>query len=60
MNYSKVDAKTTGGDAIRSMWRASWWGLGSIFVFSIFINLAKLAVPLFVLQILDRVISSAR
>lgn len=58
MNYSKVDAKTTGRSAIRAMWRESWWGLASIFVFSIFINLARLAVPLFVLQILDRVISS--
>ncbi|WP_299616664.1 type I secretion system permease/ATPase [Pelagibius sp.] len=40
------------------MWRESWSGLISIFLFSIFVNIARLAVPLFVLQILDRVISS--
>ena len=44
--------------AIRAMWRQSWWGLSTIFLFSILINISRLAVPLFVLQILDRVIAS--
>ena len=58
MSYPKADATTAPASAMRAAWRQSWWGLATIFVFSIFINLAKLAVPLFVLQILDRVISS--
>ena len=58
MKSSKIDARNNSVSAIRAMWRESWSGLFSIFLFSIFINIAKLAVPLFVLQILDRVISS--
>lgn len=45
-------------DPIRAAWRKSYSGLGAIAVFSVFINILRLAAPLYVLQILDRVISS--
>lgn len=45
-------------DPVRAAWRQSYSGLGAVAVFSVFINILKLAVPLYVLQILDRVISS--
>jgi len=45
-------------DSINAAWRKSYSGLGAIFVFSIFINVLKLASPMYVLQILDRVMSS--
>ena len=63
-----VSARNTSGSAqadserpqklLRSAWRKSYAGLAAIGVFSIFINVLKLAGPLYVLQILDRVISS--
>jgi len=43
---------------LKSAWRRSIPGLAAIAVFSIFINLLKLATPIYVLQLLDRVISS--
>lgn len=47
------------GDALlRRAWRSSRPGLVAIGVFSVFINVLKLATPLYVLQILDRVIAS--
>lgn len=58
MDSSKTSAVTTSRHPMRAMWRESWWGLFSIFLFSVFINISKLAVPLFVMQILDRVVSS--
>lgn len=45
-------------DPLRSAWRKSYAGLAAISVFSVFINIFKLATPLYVLQILDRVIAS--
>ncbi len=45
-------------DPIDDAWRKSWSGLGAILIFSIFINVLKLASPMYVLQILDRVMSS--
>jgi len=43
---------------ISEAWRKSYPGLAAIGLFSIFINLLKLAAPLYILQILDRVIAS--
>lgn len=45
-------------DPIGAAWRQSWPGLAAILLFSIFINVLKLASPMYVLQILDRVMSS--
>ena len=58
MSSVRLAATTMPHKAIRAAWKESWSGLVSIFVFSIFVNLAKLATPLFVLQLLDRVVSS--
>lgn len=52
------DEDEIGTKTLRAAWRRSTPGLVSIGVFSVFINLSKLAVPLFVMQVLDRVISS--
>jgi ATP-binding cassette, subfamily C, bacterial exporter for protease/lipase len=43
---------------LASAWQKSRPGLVSIGIFSVFINLLKLALPLYILNILDRVISS--
>lgn len=43
---------------MRNAWRRSYAGLAVIFLFSIFVNLLKLATPLYVLQILDRIPAS--
>ena len=58
MSKSNRAATAASRKAIRATWSESWSGLVSIFIFSVFINLAKLATPLFVLQLLDRVVSS--
>lgn len=47
-----------GQDILRNAWMQSRPGLYSIALFSVFINLLKLAVPLYILNILDRVVSS--
>lgn len=44
--------------AMRRAWQASHGGLAAIILFSICINVLKLATPFYVLQVLDRVISS--
>ena len=43
---------------MRNAWRESAPGLVSFFIFSIFVNFSKLAIPLFIFQLLDRVLSS--
>ena len=43
---------------MRMAWRRSYPGLAAILLFSIFINVLKLATPLYVLQILDRIPAS--
>ncbi|MGI9450143.1 MAG: type I secretion system permease/ATPase, partial [Geminicoccaceae bacterium] len=43
---------------MRSAWRRSYPGLAAIAVFSVLVNLLKLATPLYVLQILDRITAS--
>lgn len=45
-------------DRLSILWRRSFPGLTAIALFSIFINLLKLATPIYVLQLLDRVIAS--
>ncbi len=45
-------------DVLRTAWRKSYAGLAAIGVFSIFINILKLATPLYVLQLLDRIVAS--
>lgn len=45
-------------DTLRSAWHKSYSGLMSVGVFSVFINILRLATPLYILQILDRVIAS--
>jgi PrtD family type I secretion system ABC transporter len=55
-HHLKVSEKNQ--DALRAAWRKSYTGLAAVAVFSVFINILKLATPLYVLQILDRVISS--
>ena len=47
-----------GPNRLRSAWRRSFPGLAAIAVFSVFINLLRLATPIYVLQLLDRVIAS--
>ncbi|MBT8151163.1 MAG: ATP-binding cassette domain-containing protein [Gammaproteobacteria bacterium] len=43
---------------LRKMWRRSTPGLFAIALFTLFINVLKLAAPIFILQVLDRVIAS--
>lgn len=43
---------------MRAAWRRSYAGLAAILLFSVFVNLLKLATPLYVLQILDRIPAS--
>lgn len=43
---------------MRAAWGRSYPGLAAIFLFSVFINVLKLATPLYVLQILDRIPAS--
>ncbi len=43
---------------LRGAWRASLGGLTAVLVFGVFINLLKFAMPLYTLQILDRIPSS--
>lgn len=43
---------------LKAAWRKSYAGLTMVVVFSVFINLLRLALPLYVLQVLDRVVSS--
>ncbi len=45
-------------NALHRAWRRSYAGLAAIGVFSTFINLLKLATPIYLLQVLDRVIAS--
>ncbi len=45
-------------DVLRSAWRKSYAGLAAVGVFSVFINILRLATPLYVLQLLDRVVAS--
>ena len=45
-------------DTLRSAWHKSYPGLMSVGVFSVFINILKLATPIYILQLLDRVIAS--
>jgi PrtD family type I secretion system ABC transporter len=47
-----------GQGLLKSGWKKSRPGLSVIALFSIFINILKLAMPLYVLHVLDRVISS--
>jgi ABC-type protease/lipase transport system fused ATPase/permease subunit len=54
----EISSDTEGQDVLANAWQQSRPGLSSIILFSIFINLLKLAVPLYILNILDRVISS--
>lgn len=54
-NAHRVERKA---GRLSSAWRRSLPGLFSIAFFSIFINLLKLATPIYVLQLLDRVIAS--
>lgn len=51
-------ASKNNDEPLRSAWRKSYAGLAAISIFSVFINIFKLATPLYVLQILDRVIAS--
>lgn len=39
-------------------WRKSYAGLAAVGVFSVFINILKLATPIYVLQLLDRLVAS--
>jgi PrtD family type I secretion system ABC transporter len=55
---SDSSADAGGQDILRDAWLESRPGLSGIAVFSVFINLLKLAVPLYILNILDRVVSS--
>lgn len=45
-------------DVLRSAWRKSYPGLVAVGIFSVFINILKLATPLYVLQLLDRLVAS--
>lgn len=47
-----------GKHVMRIAWRRSYPGLGVILLFSVFVNLLRLATPLYVLQILDRIPAS--
>jgi PrtD family type I secretion system ABC transporter len=55
---SEHTAPKSFGDPLRLAWRKSYLGLTIIGIFSVFINLLKLTIPLYVLQILDRVVAS--
>ena len=43
---------------MRSAWRRSYPGLIAIFLFTAVVNILKLAIPIYILQLLDRVLSS--
>jgi PrtD family type I secretion system ABC transporter len=47
-----------GNDVVGAVWRKSYAGLAAFFVFSVFINVVEFTAPLYVLQVLDRVLSS--
>ncbi len=46
------------GTTLRSAWRQSYAGLAAILIFTLLINVLKLALPLYIFQLLDRVVSS--
>lgn len=58
MGKSSRSQIADGHRIMRTAWRRSYAGLGAILLFSIFVNLLKLATPLYVLQILDRIPAS--
>ncbi|MGF1544753.1 MAG: hypothetical protein ACFB00_09675, partial [Parvularculaceae bacterium] len=58
MKRASKESKATASRLVREAWSDSKPGLGAIAVFSVFVNLMKLTVPLFVLQTLDRVTAS--
>jgi ATP-binding cassette, subfamily C, type I secretion system permease/ATPase len=43
---------------LHTAWRRSYAGLWSVGLFSVFINILKLAMPIYLLQVLDRVVGS--
>ncbi len=43
---------------LTSAWRKSYAGLAAVGIFSVFINILKLATPIYVLQLLDRLVAS--
>lgn len=47
-----------GGGRMRNAWRRSRPGLVAVFALTAFINVLKLAIPLYIFQLLDRVIAS--
>ena len=55
-NNNKVRSADTA--PLRHAWRRSYPGLFFVFVFSALINVLKLAIPLYIFQLLDRVLSS--
>ena len=55
---SKLPKVAPGRSPLQGAWRASAGGLTAVLVFGAFINLLKFAMPLYTLQILDRIPSS--
>jgi ATP-binding cassette subfamily C exporter for protease/lipase len=52
---NSLSGETTGNWTARDLWRASAGGLVAVFVFGGFVNLLKFAMPLYTLQLLDRI-----
>ena len=48
----------SGDNVLRRAWRASFGGLAAIVIFGAFINILKFAMPLYALQMLDRIPTS--
>ncbi|MGI9417425.1 MAG: type I secretion system permease/ATPase [Geminicoccaceae bacterium] len=58
MGRSSRGQSADGSRVMRAAWRRSYPGLFMVLLFSVFVNLLKLATPLYVLQILDRIPAS--
>src|SRR5918998_1020466 len=58
MLRSKTRGSRGRSQVVRLAWRASRVGIVAILIFSAFINVLKLAIPLYLLQVFDRVIAS--
>lgn len=51
-------SQAAGAALVKVAWRRSRTGLGAVLLLTAFINVAKLAIPLYIFQLLDRVIAS--
>ncbi|NBJ10056.1 type I secretion system permease/ATPase [Microvirga arsenatis] len=58
MSRSRKRLSVEKNDVVHLAWRASSWGIISIIVFSIFLNLLRFVTPLYIIHVFDRVPAS--